>query len=349
MNPKKTSIGDAYNAKENSIGFLRFILAIFVVIQHSFVLNNMVDPLTRIGLSSFGSLGVNGFFILSGYLITASWLNSKSFLGFSWRRLLRIFPAFWVCLLIISFIIAPILAIYQKVPIELTFFYDQLSYIYRNFLLLIFQQDIGNLMSSHPESSLNGSLWTLSWEFGFYMLLAVAGVIGFLTKRKEICIGLIAAYIISYWLSDCKCTIFFKFYTAQRITILPFMFGVGVVGYLFKHKIPNSVSLLIICLIGWFLDIKYNPNIPLYPFFFLYIILWLVVNLPVRSFEKHGDYSYGIYIYHFPLIQLILTVVTVQINSWLLSVMVLIPTVILAFLSWHYVEKPALSFKKIFL
>ncbi|MES2417965.1 MAG: acyltransferase [Bacteroidota bacterium] len=347
LNPINT-IGNIYNPKENGIGFMRLVLALFVVIQHSFALNNLTDPLTKIGLSSFGSLGVNGFFILSGYLIAASWLNNKSFISFSWRRILRIFPAFWICLLFTSFIIAPIMASIGGNHFDIVFLKQQLSYVYKNLFLIIVQPDIANLSTNYYEHALNGSFWTLSWEFSFYILIAIAGIVGLLNKQKWIFVIIMALYIFSYWASDCKCAIFLKYYVSERIAILPFMFGLGALGYLFKHKIPNSTLLFIVCIIAWVLDIKYNLFIPLHPFFFLYIILWLMVNLPIKSFEKNGDYSYGIYIYHFPIIQLLLLSFNFDLNPWLLSSIAIIPTGILAYLSWHYIERPALSFKKYF-
>lgn len=240
------------------------------------------------------------------------------------------------------------MAVIMNQHFEIVFLKQQLGYIYKNLFLFISQPDIYDLSTNLYEHALNGSLWTLSWEFGFYIFLALAGIAGLLSKRKWLFLIVLALYIVSYWASDCKCTIFFKYYTSERVAILPFMFGLGAMGYLFKHKIPNSTILFIVCIIAWFLDVKYNHVVPLYPFFFLYIMLWLMVNLPIRSFEKNGDYSYGIYIYHFPVIQLFLSAYSFEFHPWVLGAMVIIPTGILAWLSWHYIEKPALSYKKYF-
>lgn len=342
------TIASSYNAKENAIGFLRLIFALIVVVQHSFALLNLSDPLSQIGMASFGAIGVNGFFVLSGFLITASWLNTKSFLSFFWRRVLRIFPAFLICLIFTSFIIGTGMARLQGKEIDFAFLQQQLGYIYKNILLVVYQPSISNLTDTHFLNSLNGSLWTLSWEFLFYIALAIAGIFGLLTKRKYLLIILICFYIISYWMSDCRCVLFFKFYTSERVAILPFMFAMGIIGYLFKNKVPNHPALLLLCTILWIIDIKYNSLLPLHPFLFSYVILWLVVNLPIKSFEKHGDYSYGIYIYHFPIIQLIISIFNYNINPWLLFTITLLPTGILAYFSWHYIEKSMLSYKKLF-
>lgn len=340
------SIGYFFDPNSNGIGFIRLALAIAVIIQHCFALNNLADPLTKFETSNLGAIGVNGFFILSGFLITNSWLNSKSFINFTLRRVLRIFPAFWICLIITSVFFAPLIALINKISLDFGFIIEASSYVYQNFFLMIFKPDIANLTIGNTEHSFNGSLWTLSWEFGFYILLALAGTCGLLTRRKLLFALAIICYSFVYLLSDCKCTIFFKLYTSERVAILPVMFGLGILAALYIHKIPNNVYLFTACLLLWIADLKYNSYLPLYPFFFAYILLWLIVNLPIKSFEKYGDYSYGLYIYHFPVIQIMLLVFNFNISPWLLSLIIIIPTGFMAYLSWNIIEKPALQLKK---
>ncbi|RDC56219.1 acyltransferase [Pedobacter chinensis] len=348
MKPNYT-IDQLYNPKSNSIGFLRLILALMVIMQHSFVLNNELEPLTSIGFLSSGAIGVHSFFILSGFLISSSWINNPNFINFSLRRILRIFPAFWVCLIVVAFIFVPITLILNKTSsIDFDLIKSQCTYLLYNLSLIINQPDILNLTHGLAERSLNGSLWTLSWEFLFYVLLAIVGFFGLLSKRKIWITLLIIICIITYWFSDCKCTIFLKLYVSENVAILPYMFGVGVLCAIYKKHIPHSHLLFCLSVIAWLLDIKYNEHLPLHPFFLSYILMWLMINLPIKSFEKHGDYSYGIYIYHFPIIQIILLTTGVVIPSYLLFFVVLIPTFLMAYLSWKYVEEPSLSLKRYF-
>lgn len=349
MKPKLfISIGKVYNPNSNSIGFLRLILALLVVIQHSFVLNGEKDPLSLHNFSNFGAIGVNGFFILSGYLITSSWLNNQNLLKFVWKRVLRIFPAFWICLLITAMVFAPIILVLSGGEMNIDFLKSQITYIYKNLFLIVNQADIGNLMSKRSEHSFNGSLWTLSWEFLFYICLAIGGILGFLSKRKTFIIAFIVCYIVSYFMSECKCTIFFKWYVSKSVAILPYMFGVGIIAFLIKDYLPNSFIIFTICLVAWVLDVKFNPHIPLHPFMLAYILLWLTVNLPFKSIEKYGDFSYGIYIYHFPMIQLLLFITTVHLSSTSLFFISILPTLMIAYFSWNFIEKPALSLKNHF-
>ncbi|WP_231461815.1 acyltransferase [Pedobacter sp. Leaf132] len=341
------SFEESYNSKDNAIGFIRLILAVFVIVQHSYVLLGSVDPLSRIGLISFGALGVNGFFILSGFLITSSWLNSTSITNYVWRRILRIFPAFLVCLLVTAFIITPLIIILKGQSLSQNILSQMLGYIFRNALLIINQPDIANLTAQLREKSLNGSLWTLSWEFLFYILLAIGGIFGVLSKRKWVLIIFTLFYIACYWIDECKCTFFLKFYTNANVAILPYYFLVGSIGFLFKKHIPDSKILFAICTALWLLDLKYNPHYPLHPFFLLYILLWLTTHLPIKSVERFGDFSYGLYIYHFVVIQTILISFSHEFKPIILFLITLPIAFGLAYLSWNLIEKRCMNFKRL--
>ncbi|WP_316736067.1 acyltransferase [Pedobacter aquatilis] len=341
------SFENTYNPKYNAIGFIRLVLATFVIVQHSYALSGYTDPLSRIGLISFGALGVNGFFILSGFLITSSWLNSRSIINYVWRRILRIFPAFLICLLVTALVVAPIIIILKGLSLNQHIITQMGGYIFKNLLLIINQPDIGNLTNSLAEKSLNGSLWTLSWEFLFYILLAIGGLFGALSKRKWLLIFLTITYIICYWIDTCKCTIFLKFYTSSNVAILPYYFLVGSIGFLYKKHIPDSKIIFAICIVLWLLDLKYNVDYPLHPFFLLYILLWLTMHLPIKSIERFGDYSYGLYIYHFVVIQTILILFNDQLQPLILLLITLPVAFGLAYLSWNLIEKRCMNFKRL--
>lgn len=341
------SVESTYNPKDNSIGFIRLVLAIFVIVQHSYALLGYADPLSKIGLISFGALGVNGFFILSGFLITSSWLNSKRIINYVWRRILRIFPGFWVCLLVTALIVAPIIILLKGQSLNQHVVTQMTGYIFKNLFLIINQPDIGNLTNNLGEKSLNGSLWTLSWEFLFYILLAIGGLSGALSKRKWLLIIFTIIYIICYWIDTCKCTIFLKFYTSSNVAILPYYFLVGSIGYLYKKHIPDSKIIFAMCIVLWLLDLKYNADYPLHPFFLLYILLWLTARFPIKSIERFGDFSYGLYIYHFVVIQAILILFNNQLQPLILLLITLPIAFGLACLSWNLIEKRCINFKRL--
>ena len=341
------SFENSYNSNENALGFIRLVLAIFVIVQHSYALLGHADPLSSIGLISFGALGVNGFFILSGFLITSSWLNSKSLVQYVWRRILRIFPAFWICLLITALIVAPIIIILKGQSLNQNILSEMVGYIFKNLILIINQPDISNLTNNLAEKSLNGSLWTLSWEFLFYILLAVGGLIGALSKGKWLLIIFTLIYIACYWIDTCKCTLFLKFYTSSNVAILPYYFLIGSIGFLFKKHIPDSKIIFALCITLWLLDLKYNSHYPLHPFFLFYILIWLTTHLPFKSIERFGDFSYGLYIYHFVVIQAILIAFNNQLHPLILLLITLPIAFALAYLSWNLIEKKCMNFKRL--
>src|ERR1700743_299894 len=147
--------------KNNAFDVLRLMLALFVIISHSYFLGGYKtpDPLAIFskGQTDFGEIGVLGFFALSGYLITASFERAKNVMVFASHRVLRIFPAYWVCLLVCGFIIAPYIywlnggtiANFPFLGID-----SSVSFFFRNFFLKINQWTIGNTLaaSSYKDS-----------------------------------------------------------------------------------------------------------------------------------------------------------------------------------------------------
>lgn len=169
----------------NSIGFLRFLLATLVVFSHCYDLGGFgEEPLRSFthAVYSFGELAVAGFFVLSGYLITQSYNNTQALGRFLWHRILRIFPAFWVCLIVTATIFGPLtyLITYSHVAGYLRWApTGPIHYITANFFLQIQQWGIDGLLSSVPHPvAFDGSLWTLHNEFTCYCFVAVLGFMG---------------------------------------------------------------------------------------------------------------------------------------------------------------------------
>ena len=99
--PDKYDHADRIDSRRNNIDFMRFLLALTVVLSHSFVLSGAAD-------SPMGSVAVDGFFILSGFLVTASYFNSKSVAEYMKKRIRRIYPAFVVAMLFCLLIVVPL-------------------------------------------------------------------------------------------------------------------------------------------------------------------------------------------------------------------------------------------------
>src|SRR5215217_1831560 len=160
--------------RENNFDILRICLALFVIIGHSHELTSpgTTDILSRLtnGVGTFSYLGVAGFFAISGCLVYQSFLRSSSYREFLLKRSLRIFPGLLVNLLFIAFIVSPFLT---RTPHYVYTHHEPYSFVIRNMLLVKPQFNLGDVFSSNPYPNvLNGSLWTLVYEFLFYVLFA---------------------------------------------------------------------------------------------------------------------------------------------------------------------------------
>lgn len=166
--------------RNHQFDLLRILFAILVVYSHAFELtdgNNHRELLCRITHQdfSFGMLAVDGFFLLSGYLIVKSWMSKPQLLDFTTKRFLRIAPGYAVATLTTTFVIG------YLAPTEA----HQLTHLRLDFahsLLFIFPPSSPEVFPGNHVRILNGSLWTILYEFRCYVLVALFGILGLLRK-----------------------------------------------------------------------------------------------------------------------------------------------------------------------
>jgi peptidoglycan/LPS O-acetylase OafA/YrhL len=162
--------GHVFDPRNNALYAWRLTLATGVILMHSYLLTGHHLPVTDQVLRGGW---VDGFFALSGFLITGSWLNNPKPRTYFAARALRILPGLWVCLIVTAFIIAPAAG-----TVKLS---SQIGYILKNGTLLPLQQNIDGT----PTASFhiwNGSLWTLLFEALCYTLVAGLGIVGLLNR-----------------------------------------------------------------------------------------------------------------------------------------------------------------------
>lgn len=343
----------AYTWSDNGIGFLRLILASMVLLGHATTLGGFESlgfPLLG-PRAGFGMVAVMGFFTLSGILITRSWESSKGPRDYFVKRILRIFPGYWVCLLMCGLVFGPLA--WHRIHGSL----DQypwtgpdsgLGYFLKNFTSKMDQDHIHGLylMANGKEQGVNFPLWTIISEFSCYVL---TGILGMLKIGRQWRLGFLCAMLALAGF------IFFKEFRAgfplgadhtRPPHLLSYLIGVCI--YYYHEKVP------LIPAAGWAAAIgavasSYSPwTAWLFPFFFGYAVVVLGFCGPIRNIERKADLSYGVYMYGWPM-QLLLPLF--GLNQWGiwpylgLTVLAVLPV---AAASWYLVEKPATRLKKLF-
>ncbi|MWB94504.1 acyltransferase family protein [Flavobacterium sp. GA093] len=336
----------------NNFDFLRFIFALLVVISHANVLSGYgvkdqwIFKLTN-GQIELSNIGLNGFFILSGYLIFQSIERSKNVFDFYWKRILRLFPGLFV-VLVLTVIFAPL--VYQN-SIPYLDNYKVLSYIPRNLSLFNLQYSIKGVFESNPySSSINGSLWTICYEFSCYVLLS--GLLIIIKKRKIVLLFLVSVFLLmiigyNFFYIQLNHIIKFGMSGSHFFNLGTFFIGGSLFASLKIENFKNKSLLLVIVSILVVTSLYYNS----YDFFkhiLLTIMILLIGLMPVKyfhSFGKTGDPSYGIYIYSFPIQQTLIYFFNIGGNTLIIRSVLL--SLLFGYFSWHLIEKKALLYKNL--
>ena len=340
-----------FNFRSNAIGFLRLFFAGAVLWSHAYGIGGFgYDPIGRIdrGLIA-GLLAVGGFFVLSGFLITRSYETVNNVFRFVWHRILRIFPAFWVCLAVTAFVFAPIAYFHERGTLArfLSGPDAPLTYVSRNALLVIAQPGIRRLFGHLPGPlDFNGSLWTLAYEFGCYMAVAALGLAGMLRRSPTLIalfsVSLFVIYAALVWRYD-----------AHGVTVgadvfsLVVYFAFGSSAYLLRNRIPIRSWLATICAVTFVAALPTRAFPVLAVPCVSYLTLFAAMNLPLRNFDRRIDLSYGLYIYAFPIQQMLALFGVPAHGLTLYMLLSLLVTLPIAAMSWTIIERPSLALKSL--
>lgn len=345
-------------SRQNAIGFLRVLLASFVIYYHCFALSGYQDPSHSI-LFEISALAVPGFFFLSGMLITRSFLGSANWRHFLWNRVLRIVPGYWVCL-IVSAIGFGALACHHDFGSVSALFRPTgdgpLRYIVHNWFLVQRQASVAGTFAHNPYPlAMNGSLWTLINEFGCYLIVCLFGVAGLLAKRREAIFGLVIALFVLYLVPAGVIQPHLPHKAADylyRYQLLHqgLFFGIGSVCWLYREKIQLRGVFAMLSLVAWLIAFEMGGIVGrlLVPAAISYLLLWIAFRAwPFFNFDLKRDLSYGIYIYAFPVQQTLAMYGFYRFGVWPLFGVSLVATLPLAYMSWTFVEKRAIGLKKV--
>ncbi|AHL73652.1 sugar acetylase [Stutzerimonas stutzeri] len=332
--------------RENNFDFLRFFAATLVLLVHSYPLTGRrpdepIELLT--GYENGGEFAVAIFFVISGYLITSSWINSSSAKSFLIKRALRVFPALILAVLLSAFIIGPLVT---DRPLS-NYFSSPVTWTYLQNALLITRFELPGVFSQNIYPNVvNGSLWTLPLEVLMYIGVLIMGLVGLLNRRL-IFLPIAGLAVGHFWILG---MLGIESFFIKNIVKLGLLYYTGAAIFLYRDALPWRGWIAAALVVALALTFHTAAGPYVYVLALPYLVIYLAyAPIPlIARFGKYGDFSYGMYIYAFPFQQLTVYLLGHEIGVFWLTAISLAPTLLLAILSWHLIEAPAMKLKKRF-
>jgi peptidoglycan/LPS O-acetylase OafA/YrhL len=334
--------------RNNNFGFLRLLFATLVIVAHSPEIldgNRDRELLTRaFGTVSFGIVAVDGFFLISGYLITKSFLETNSISLYFKKRCLRILPgyfvSFWLCVLVLAPFVGAEINVFSPSNI--------LHYSLRSFRLT--SPAVPGVFAGLPYANLNIPMWTIAYEFRCYIMAAAFGLLGmYQARNRSLLIGLVVVAIIANALTlfpDYNYGIY-KLTGGMQYDVRFFgVFETGALYFLLKDRIAltNTGAICAAMILYFALFNRYTAEAA-FIIFGGYLIFWSAFKIRILFLSKYDnkiDLSYGIYLYAWP-IQSTIAFNFRTISPWLLAIVSFVIACAFAFVSWMLIERPALE------
>jgi peptidoglycan/LPS O-acetylase OafA/YrhL len=336
----------------NNFDFLRFAAATLVILHHSYALLVKPEPLfTIIGAFSYGDFAVAVFFVISGFLITASYERCRALVPFLMSRFLRMWPALIAACCFAVFLIGPLntkwtLAEYFKCQWTWSYF--------KNLGLVNIQWQLPGVFLNNPfKEIVNGSLWTLPIEASMYVFTLCLGVLGIYRFRYAV-LAFFALILVLQMrlLNEPHATeITFKLFPLWLgETRFSTLYLGGAVLYLFRDVCKFNWKIATLCLllfVGSFATPMFKMVMFLtLPYLVLYVAFAVIPYL--NRFGRYGDFSYGLYVYAFPIQQMIINYTGGHLSVFRLFCLSFVSTLAVAVLSYHFLERPCLNLKRFF-
>lgn len=337
---QKLSLG----VRDNNFDFLRFVAATLVLLGHCFWLSGRLSeeplrPLT--GGTDMADLAVDAFFVISGFLITASYLHGSGNVSFILKRALRIFPGLAFAVVFAILLIGPL-----TTPLPLSeYFSDSKTSAFLTNTFLMTRYELPGVFANNPfPEVVNGSFWTLPLEGAMYCSVLLLGALKLL-KRQMVMLGL-GVLMLGHFLVLPALGI--ESVTILKLFRLGIFFYGGAALYLFQDKVRWDGRIAVLLLAASVLALGSSAWFVIHMLTLPYLIIYLAyARIPkVARFGKHGDFSYGMYIFGFPVQQLIIHWFGADINLPVFALSSMAVTLCFAVLSWRLVEAPALRLKR---
>ena len=331
--------------KNNNLDFIRFFAAAIVIVGHSFALLGQT-PVYLFGFP-LHSLGVVIFFVVSGYLITDSWQRNPDPIAYFRNRALRIFPALIVTVAFSACVLGPLVSF---LPAGDYFRHPYFAQYFSNIWLYTSYALPGVFAENVVPHAVNGSLWSLAPEFLCYVIVVA---FGFAPRRLQpylfasvflFCatIGLYHFYDI-----DAKVTVYATDAILAGLTMTYFMAGALIRLWNISLNITVAFVLFAVLLVvSSFLSVQWAVSVGFIVLPYAVLTCGFKATPIIKEWGKYGDYSYGIYLYAFPIQQILSYLTGGKISVSAMIGLSFVLSVACGYASWRIVEEPFLRLKK---
>lgn len=323
---------------KNNFDLLRLIFAGIVCLVHACVISEF-QQLEWIAIILSSAVSVKAFFVVSGFLIFMSFERSSSLLSYVSKRIRRIYPAYFTAVMLCAIFLMAV----SSINIEHYFSYEWIKYVVANLTFLNFlQPTLPGVFDTNKLAAVNGALWTLKIEAMFYFIVPFFVL---LFRRFSHLPILVLAYCLSVTYAELFMAIAERSGSEIYLVLsrqLPGQLSYFIAGAAIYYFLPLFERYIKYFLVTAALIFVVNIKLPLSllePFALAIVVVFFGLFLYVGNFSKYGDFSYGIYILHFPVIQIILHMGWFQESPWYFLAVVVLITTVGAIAMWHLIEK----------
>jgi peptidoglycan/LPS O-acetylase OafA/YrhL len=336
--------------RHNHFNTMRLTLALSVIWSHCFALyygTEDVEPVSLLlgGAFNAGNIAVRMFFIISGFLIVMSYEQSRGILSYLRKRVARIYPGFIASMPLCAFVIIPLFS----TRIDLSA--KAVAKLLLGLPIIQPYWPDSNVFGG-DSSLVNGALWSIKFEFWCYLGVIALGLLGALRRRWLV---LAAALFFTVARVACDLKGVKPGFATDFITGWPYLwtsiapcFLAGTIGWLWRAELPRSGYVAVGCLVAIIGSAHLNQILfeVLFPYLTAYLTFFLAFSARNVPDAAHwGDFSYGTYLYGFPVQHMLLATMRLPFIAYLLTSMTL--SVVMGATSWLMVERHFLTKRSI--
>jgi peptidoglycan/LPS O-acetylase OafA/YrhL len=357
-----TTLASRLDSRTNQLDFLRLSAALLVIVSHYYALrdgDNRREPYERVsGYCNFGKLAVYSLFFISGLLAARSFLTRPNTGRYLWNRARRVFPALMGSVAFCILLVGPLLT---TLPLRAYLIHPATLQFAGNAALVPNHYDLPGVFAQYPHgdprAAVNGSLWSV--PCGMLMFFAIAGMGTLRLLGRKPLIAAVTLAMLLAWLAYDFGLITSAALQRHKIWVeflphLGFFFFAGVLVYLYRNRIRPDGRLFLLCLLaiagtwraiwpgagpaGYVVFTVCLPYVLLY----LSFARWPLLSPALQRINRLGDFSYGVYLFGYPVQQLLMGLYGPRLSAAGHIVLACLGSLLLAALSWHVIERPIL-------